>query len=266
MLLDTFSDFLTEWDGNAESWLRYIQGYPELFEKIKRDYERYGTDWRNSLKLLNRRDLEGLRLAHERLLESLPRVEAKIGEAFGIGPGKYNVVIYVGLENGAGWVTEFRGKVSVLFGLESIAELGWYGRIEGLIAHEFGHVLHWILRGENIEELENENIFWLYTEGFAQRVEDILTGRPWHLEYDGWFEWCTRNERRIKEEFSRRIRENEPLNPFFGSWYELFGMKFTGYYLGYRFIRWLEETLSFEEIAKLKKERVRDMILEFLEG
>ncbi|NJE61103.1 hypothetical protein [Thermococcus sp. 21S7] len=264
MFIDTFSTFLRHWNGSKESWLRYIQEYPELFEKIKWDYERYETDWREYLKLLTKRTTEELNLAHGALLEVLPGVEQRIKRLFKVEG--YNVVIYVGLENGAGWVTEFMGRPSILFGLEAIAELNWYDRLEGLVAHEFGHLVHWVLRGEDIEKFEDEGMMWLYTEGFAQRVEDIVTGRPWHLEYDGWFEWCTRNERRIKEEFSRRIRENEPLNPFFGSWYELFGMKFTGYYLGYRFIRWLEETLSFEEIAKLKKERVRGMILEFLEG
>ncbi|WP_234394396.1 hypothetical protein [Thermococcus piezophilus] len=93
---------------------------------------------------------------------------------------------------------------------------------------------------KNLEKLEEEALMWLYPEGFAQGFEDIFTGRPWHLEHEGWFEWCERNERYIKEEFSRRVQKNEPLNPFFGLWYKLFGMRFTGYYPGYRFIRGLK--------------------------
>ncbi|CUX78088.1 hypothetical protein [Thermococcus chitonophagus] len=46
---------------------------------------------------------------------------------------------------------------------------------------------------------------WLYTEGFAQRSEDILTGRPWHLEEREWFKWCERNEKMIK---SGVLKEN----------------------------------------------------------
>lgn len=34
-----------------------------------------------------------------------------------------------GLENGAGWITEFMGKPSILFGLEAIAELKWYDKL-----------------------------------------------------------------------------------------------------------------------------------------
>ncbi|QDA31317.1 hypothetical protein FH039_06510 [Thermococcus indicus] len=266
MIFDTFQDFMERWDGSPEGWIAYISGYPELFEKIKADYAGYGASWRDYLRLLDKRKPEEFNKAYECFMGALPKIAAYIERLFGITQDDYNIVIYVGLENGAGWVTEFKGKPAILFGLEAVAELGWYDGIAGLIAHEFGHLVHWLMRNEDLEKLEENAIMGLYTEGFAQRVEDSITGRPWHLEYDGWFEWCTRNERRIKEEFARRVRENEPLNPFFGSWYELFGMKFTGYYLGYRFIRWLEETLSFEEIAKLEKEKVRGMILEFLEG
>lgn len=264
MLLDTFPDFIERWDGTHESWLEYIRKYPELFEKIRWDYARYKMDWREYLKLLDKRNAEELKLAHENLLKTLPRVEEKIETLFNIEPEEYNIAIYVGLENGAGWVTEFMGKPSILFGLEAIAELKWYGRLEGLIAHEFGHLIHWILRGEDIEKLEDEHMFWLYTEGFAQRIEDIVAGRPWEVESEGWFEWCEENEKLLREEFLRRIREKEALNPFFGSWYQLFGRQFLGYYLGYRFILRLEDRFSLEEIARMEKEKVREEILRFL--
>ncbi len=265
MLFDTFPSFLRHWNGTEESWLRYIQEYPELFEKIKWDYERYKMNWREYLKLLSKRNTEELGLAYEALLKALPEAEAKIGKLFSIKPGSYNVVIYVGLENGAGWVTEFMGKPSILFGLEAIAELKWYEKLEGLIAHEFGHLIHWILRGEDVEKLEDEGMMWLYTEGFAQRIEDLTSSRPWHFEEEGWFKWCEENEALLKEEFLRRIREKEPLNPFFGSWYQLFGRQFLGYYLGYKFILSLEERLQLEEIAKMDKRRVKREIMEFLE-
>lgn len=264
MLIDTFSSFLNRWDGSEGSWLAYIKEYPELFEKVKGDYERYKMDWMEYLELLRKRNTPELKLAHERLLDALPEVEGKIKEIFGIGAESYNIVIYVGLENGAGWVTEFMGKPSILFGLEAIAELGWYDRLRGLIAHEFGHLIHWLLRGENVENLEDKQIMWLYTEGFAQRIEDMVVGRPWHLEEEGWFEWCEENEGLIKEEFSKRIEKKEPLNPLFGSWYQLFGKQFLGYYLGYRFIRWLERGHSFKEIALLRREDIEGKIFEFI--
>ncbi len=264
MLINTFPDFIERWDGSAASWMEYIQRHPELFEKIKWDYERYKMDWREYLKLLTKRSTDELKLAYETLLKVLPEVERKIRARFDIKD--YNIVIYVGLENGAGWVTEFMGKPSILFGLEAIAELKWYDRLEGLIAHEFGHLVHWLLRGEDIEKLEDEGMMWLYTEGFAQRIEDIVAGRPWEVESEGWFEWCEENEKLLKEEFLRRVKKGEALNPFFGSWYQLFGKQFLGYYLGYRFILSLEERLQLKEIAKLEKERIKEEILRFLES
>ncbi len=265
VLVDTFPAFLERWNGDEESWLEYIRDFPELFEKIRMDYEKYGNDWRDYLRLLSKRELPELKRAHERLVETIPGVGERIEELFGVGQEDYNIVIYVGLENGAGWVTEFMGKPSILFGLEAIAELGWYDNVRGLVAHEFGHLVHWIVRGGSIEELENEEIMWLYTEGFAQRIEDIVTGRPWHLESEGWFEWCVENERLIKKEFLRRLRANEPLNRFFGSWYRVFGRRFLGYYLGYRFVEWLETEFSLRGIALMDRVLVRDRILEFLE-
>ncbi|AIF69481.1 hypothetical protein PAP_05380 [Palaeococcus pacificus DY20341] len=263
MMFDTFSKFLAYWDGSEESWLAYINEYPELFEKIKQDYGRYGEDWHKYLVIPRKRALDELKLAHDRLSEVIPKVEEKINGLFPF-LDEYHIVIYVGLGNGAGWVTEFKGKPAILFGLENIAELNWFDMVGGLAAHEFGHLVHWLLRGENIENIEEEQVFWLYTEGFAQRIEDWVIGRPWHLEEEGWFEWCEGNEALIKAEFLKYLQEKKPLNRFFGSWFEIFGKKFLGYYLGYKFIIQLERERTLEGIAKMDKEEIRAKILEFL--
>ncbi|WP_225806863.1 hypothetical protein [Thermococcus bergensis] len=68
MLIDTFSSFLKRWDGSTSSWLEYIKHYPELFEKIRWDYERYKIDWREFLGLLLKRSADELKLAHRALL------------------------------------------------------------------------------------------------------------------------------------------------------------------------------------------------------
>lgn len=53
-------------------------------------------------------------------------------------------VIYLGLGCGAGWTTEYAGKPAILFGVENIAKEGWQVQemLEGLMAHELGHLLH----------------------------------------------------------------------------------------------------------------------------
>ena len=263
-LIDTFPTFLEYWDGTKEGWLGYISRCPELFEKITWDYERYKINWKEYLEIVIKKiEIEKLRAVHNALMSSLEEVLHRAHAMFDINED-YIIVIYIGLENGAGWVTEFKGKPAILFGLEAIANLDWAEKVKGLIAHEFGHLVHWLIRGENIEEIEDEQIMWLYTEGFAQRIEDILTGRPWHLEEEGWFEWCERNEEMIKQEFLRRIENREPLNPFFGSWYQVFGKQFLGYYLGYKFIVWLERQYELTEIARLKKNTIKEKIMEFL--
>lgn len=261
MILDTFQNFIKHWDGNTDSYLSYIKNFPELFEKIKKDY---GPSWKDYLRLLSEIDIKDLRQAHESLKEALSHVSTEIEKIFGVSDDTYNIVIYIGLENGAGWVTEYAGKPSILFGLEAIAKLKWQSKAVGLAAHEFGHLVHWFKRNESTEKFEDDPILWLYTEGFAQKIEDMISGRPWHLEYDNWFEWCTENEVLLKREFARRIEKKMPLNPFFGSWYEIFGMKFTGYYLGYKFIDWLEESLSLDQIGVMDKENIKRSILKFL--
>ena len=52
-----------------------------------------------------------------------------------------DVVLYLGLCNGAGWVTDVNGRRSILLGIEKIIELDWCGRdaMPGLIVHELGH-------------------------------------------------------------------------------------------------------------------------------
>ena len=262
-VLDTFPDFLKLWNGNPESWLIYIRKYPDLFEKIREDHSRYGTNWRDLLeRVLTKLSLKEAIRSHKRLLKAIPEVEGTASRKLRLPD--HLIVIYVGLENGAGWVTRFRGRSAVLMGIEAISGLGWTDRAKQLLAHELGHLFHSSLRGAPLDDL-CEGPLLLYVEGFAVRVEDLLVGRPWEVEYEGWFSWCEENEALIAEEFLRSIDERS-VNRFFGSWFEVMGWKFLGHYLGYRFIRWMEgKGLRLEEIALLSQENALKMIKEFLE-
>ena len=64
-------------------------------------------------------------------------LEMKILSRFGRSVD-VDVVLYLGLCNGAGWVTEVNGKTSVLLGIEKILELSWCDtdHMNGLILHE----------------------------------------------------------------------------------------------------------------------------------
>ena len=51
-----------------------------------------------------------------------------------------DIVLYLGLCNAAGWVTNINGRDVILLGIEKILELSWYDEdsMYGLIYHELG--------------------------------------------------------------------------------------------------------------------------------
>lgn len=156
-------------------------------------------------------------------------------------------VIYVGLGCGAGWVNEYDGKPAILFGLENIAEEGWQRQetLEGLMAHELGHLIHFEWRKQADVPVEDTYWWQLYTEGFAQYCEGIILGkRSWHMQSDSknqWQRWCQEHLNWLASKFLRRVDQSEDMRPFFGSWFDLRGQKETGYYLGHELIRRLQE-------------------------
>ncbi len=95
------------------------------------------------------------------------------------------LVIYVGIGCGAGWTTTYSGQPSILLGLENIAEQKWHtkSKLQCLISHEIGHLVHmkWRDEWETFEKNEDP-LFQLYSEGFAQRCEHVIVGKEtWHM-------------------------------------------------------------------------------------
>ena len=166
---------------------------------------------------------------------------------------------------------EYKKKPAVLLGLENIAELRWHtkDKLEGLILHELCHIIHVIQRGlsfKEFETLEEDPLFLLYSEGFAQRCEHLILNKElWRYAQDEkWLEWCIENEYLLAKEFLRRVKNGERVNEFFGSWLEIFGKSQTGYYLGYSFIKELEKKHNIYEIAKLDLDYIKEKAREFL--
>lgn len=80
-----------------------------------------------------------------------------------------DVVLYLGLCNGAGWVTEIEGRTVILLGVEKIIELDWCSvdDMRGLIYHELGHVYqaqHGIL-DRNAQNSEDEYVWQFFYRG-----------------------------------------------------------------------------------------------------
>jgi hypothetical protein len=269
-IVDAFPAFVAFWDAiqrkpleaQVEAWASdYASQWPELLQKQVEDYANQGVDWRQVgrervFPFLGERFL-AMKEAHENLLAACRPIYAATRAMLGFDADVV-FVIHVGIGCGAGWATEFDGLPAVLFGLENVAECGWSGReaLDGLIAHELGHLAHFRWRAEGRKEMGSGPWWQLYEEGFAQRCEHLTLGRhTWHMvagEGDGWLDWCREQQGWLAAEFLRLADAGEPVHPFFGSWFEIRGRKQCGYFLGHQVVRELEADADLKQIALLE--------------
>lgn len=180
-----------------------------------------------------------------------------------------NIVLYLGLCNGAGWATTLDGKNTVLLGVEKIIELNWGDEtnMRALILHEIGHLWHKLNGNLHIPEYtkRRKGIAQLYCEGVAMVCEHILCGDNdfYHQNKDGWLDWCYKNENKIKREYLRRLDNKESVQDFFGDWCSYNGHSDVGYFLGCRFVEHLMKTHSLKEIANMKYSVLNNAFSEF---
>ena len=269
-VVDAFPAFLDLWptiqhkpvDRQIEAWATdYMAAWPDLLAKQQACYAEDGEDWRRVAReivfphLAGR--LVGMEEAHGNLLALVEPVHARAQRILGF-ERDIVVVIYAGIGCGAGWATTYQDLPAILFGLENAAEEGWTGpeALTGLIAHEIGHVAHYLWRQQR-DIPEGSGAWWqLYSEGFAQRCEHlIMNDESWHMActMEGWQDWCQANEGWLATEYLRVVDAGESLRPFFGSWYDLRGWKQTGYFLGHCVIQRLEAGMDLCEIALLEE-------------
>jgi hypothetical protein len=269
-IIDTFPAFLAFWDKaqhqpldeQINSWAKeYLAPWPELLAKQVENYKEDKLDWRQIARekvfpYLAKR-LPDMQEAHENLLKSCAPLYARARQTLDF-KSDLIVVIYVGIGCGAGWDTTYRHMPAVLFGLENIAECGWSSReaVEGLFAHEMGHLVHQHWRAQN-KKTPGAGPWWqLYEEGFAQRCEGVISGTASFHQTSGitggdWLSWCQSHKSWLAAEFLKTVTEGKPVAAFFGSWYEIQGRSETGYYLGHEVIKELEKKYSLKEIALL---------------
>lgn len=269
-IIDTFPAFLTYWaraqgrplDEQIESWAaEYMAPWPDLLAMQVDDYASQGLDWwqvaaEKVFPYLADR-LPAMREAHDNLLCLLAPTYASASETLGFD-GDVVFVLYVGLGNGAGWVTPYCGLPAILFGLENIAECGWTqpGRLAGLIAHEIGHLAHHHWRAQHGQRLGAGPWWQLYEEGFAERCESLVLQAETRRQGgrhkgDDWLDWCQSHQHWLAAEFLRTVDAGEPVTAFFGSWFDIRGRSETGYYLGHKVIEELEQHQSLKDVALL---------------
>ncbi len=183
-------------------------------------------------------------------------LNANLSKLFDTEPD-INIILYLGLCNGAGWATTLDGKNTVLLGIEKIIELDWGDEtnMRALILHEIGHLWHKMNGNLYIPDFTKRRkaIQQLYQEGVAMVCEHILCGDNdfWHQDKNGWLDWCRENEAEIKKEYLLRLDAKESVQDFFGDWCSYNGYSDVGYYLGCRFVEHLMKSYSLKEIASM---------------
>ena len=280
-IFDTYPALVDAFEGGVfspERWRAYIdRACPGLAPKLMRDAEKvlatgavtFEGDFLPILNAVARRPDE-CSLAHEQFLRVTDALESRVRAAFGRSLD-VDIVFYLGLCNGAGWVTDFGGRTCVLLGVEKILELGWHTPRDmiGLIDHELGHVYQaqvGVL--ERALDDPSQGFLWqLFTEGVAMVFEQTLVGDPdfYHQDRDGWKAWCDARFDQIRRDFDRDLPVMTYANQrYFGDWVRYEGRGDVGYYLGCRFVRHILEDRAFDDILSLDMDELLPLYRRFL--
>ena len=254
---------------NSELWRKYAEEISkELPSKCEKDAKEY--DFNKSVlpvlaAALSEEKLDFVGRSFQTVIDTL---NDNLSKLFDKEPD-INIILYLGLCNGAGWATTLNGKNTVLLGIEKIIELDWGDEtnMRALILHEIGHLWHNLNGNLHIPEYtkRRKGIAQLYCEGVAMVCEHILCGDDefYHQDKDGWLNWCYKNEKQIKREYLRRLDKKESVQDFFGDWCSYNGYSDVGYFLGCRFVEHLMKTCSLKEIANMKYRALNKAFTEF---
>jgi len=262
---------------NIDKWKTYINGIYEngshIFLADLEEYTAGGkyTYERDFLPIINAvYDNSELSVLHESFKSVTESLNEKIYNRFG-RELDVDIVLYLGLCNGAGWVTRINGRNTVLLGIEKILELKWFDldSMRGLVLHELGHVyqMQYGILERDISDMRLEFVWQLFTEGVAMYFEQSIVGNMeyYHQDINGWKLWCDGRFSQIKADFNSDLGTMTRLTQrYFGDWTDYYGKGDVGYYLGARFVHYLLEKLKFDEIIKYDADLVYELYLEFI--
>ena len=280
-IINTSNDFLSVFTAgqfDPDKWKPYIDkwfpGVKELCLGDMQDCIDAGYSWNaDFLPVLDAvlTKAEKREEAIRSFLAVSDHLDEKITEVFGKSVDA-DIVLYIGLCNGAGWVTKIREKTAVLLGIEKIIELDWCDKdnMTGLIVHELGHVYH-AQYGSLYHKDKSmpEKFLWqLFTEGTAMVFEQETVGDAeyFHQDKNGWKEWCDQHFESIRHSFCRDMTMmTQESQRYFGDWVRFEGHSDVGYYLGTRFVRYLLERDRFDNIINYTFERVQTEFNKFMD-
>ncbi len=280
-IIDTFSqigEVFCNGRFDLKRWREYIntiyRNTSDIFEDDLQEYIESGsyTYEDDILPLLNR--VQGhpfLETLHTSFVRVTNGLNQRIIDCFA-HELEIDIVLYLGLCNAAGWVTDINGRDVILLGIEKILELSWYDEdsMYGLIYHELGHIYHkqygaFEQEGRN----QSQNFIWqLFTEGIAMYFEQLLMNdfSYYHQNKDGWKNWCDAHFQQILMDFQADLPDMTRFNQrYFGDWVDYCGRADVGYYLGARFVQDLCSRYDFEQLIRLEIEEVTREFFRFAE-
>ena len=251
---------------SIDKWKVYIENIlPGLGQLVLSDSSGYDFE-KDILPIINNvyqnqeRIIELNNLLYELLKDTDERIKLKTGRNL-----QCKIILYLGLGNGAGWVTEHNGKTLVLLGVEKILELNLDNpaQLRELIYHELGHVYQ-NQYGVLNKEFDNnaDKLLWqLYTEGIARYFEKNIIGNV-ITDYQNTYSWEVGLGKlfpQLKEDFKKdmSILNDRFTQRYFGDWVSYNGYSDAGYFLGEKFINYLCQKRLFNDILDLSIEEIK---------
>lgn len=257
---------------SLEKWKIYIDSiYPNCENIFLDDVKEYTATEKYTFEndflpiinaVYNNQKLLKLQSSFEQTIDGLnERIITKFGKEVDA-----DIVLYLGLCNGAGWVTEINGRTVVLLGIEKIIELDWISvdDMRGLIYHELGHVYqaqYGVLECD-IQNSEKAFVWQLFTEGIAMYFEQALVGdlNYYHQDKNGWKAWCDEHFQQILQDFKTDLPTMDNQNQrYFGDWADYYEYGDVGYYLGARFVHYLLERYDFDDLIKFNIDKICEL-------
>lgn len=272
-IIDATKDIVTAFENdrfNIEKWKAYMESsLPNVKDLCLRDMAESisaGLSWEDDYLPVLNSVLDNTE-KFNKTTESFYKVTEKLAESIFEKFGKSldaDIILYLGLCNGAGWVTKVKGKTTVLLGIEKIIELEWYDidHMNGLILHELGHVYQaqYGVLYRQLASSRDQFLWQLFTEGIAMVFEQEIVGDPdyYHQDRAGWKNWCSQNIRLIRQSFLADLDTMTRGNQrYFGDWAIFNGYGDVGYYLGTRFVRFLLGSVCFDDLISYDADDVR---------
>ena len=280
-IIDTFSQIDSLFDNgtfNLETWKEYINS---IYDKVSNIFEEDLKEYLDSGNYVYENDFfpiinavhghPALETLHTSFTNVTHDLNEKVIDCFG-HELDIDIVLYIGLCNAAGWVTNISGRDVILLGVEKILDLNWYDEdsMYGLIYHELGHVYHkqYGIFDQHSDNSSREFIWQLFTEGIAMYFEQILINdfNYYHQNRNGWLNWCDNHFQQILTDFQSDLPTMTRFNQkYFGDCANYCGRGDVGYYLGTKFVQYLCGKYSFEQLIKMELDEIVQEFYKFAE-